>query len=69
MTRTFNGKIVGNNLRRDFSDYEHPKQFDASTVEFQMKEPFINSLMQFEIEGRYPIGSTVLLELTVLEPQ
>lgn len=69
MTITFKGKITGNNLRKDFSDYNKVATYDASTVEFQTGEgPFKNTWNQFEIEGRYPIGSDVHFEMSIVEP-
>jgi hypothetical protein len=55
MTRIYIGKITGNNIRREYGDYkEPPKEVGTSVVEF-------------EIDGFFPIGSAVHIEMTIME--
>lgn len=72
MTKIYNGKIVGNNLRRKYGpDYQQPPEdVKTSTVEFETREPFLNasSFVMYEIEGFYPIGTAVWIEMTMVEP-
>lgn len=74
MTLIFKGRIIGNNIRKDWRSApavgEEPPEYDTSTVEFkQFQEPFVGQLTSFEIKGRYEIGTTVNVEITVMGEQ
>ena len=63
MQQTFKGRVIGNNLRKDFSDYQNIKDVPSSTVELENNP--LHQLSHFEIDGFHPIGSEVSVQITI----